>query len=383
MVRHSFLLATACAMGAPASGQAPIAHDAQEPFVLGADLSARAWMEQAGAAFRDEAKPGHLIGILAGHGWNMTRLRLFVAPNHEGPVVNDLPYTLALATRARAAGMRLMLDIHYSDTWADPTHQHKPAAWEGQDFETLVQTMHAYTASVIESFKANGTVPEIVQIGNEITPGFLWPDGKLVGDDGIGTAAERWARFARLLKARIQGAREAAAGADMRVMVHVDRGGDWGATQWFFEHLAQRGVDYDLIGQSYYPFRHGTLEDLRTCLRNTAEVFGKDMMVVETAYPHAGEEWWSKYRMAWPISPEGQAAFLRDLVEVVGKTPNGHGVGVLYWYPEAIRVEGLDIRNGGVTALFGSDGNVLPGVPVPKTDGPAGTGPPPASRAAP
>lgn len=138
-------------------------------FIIGADISALAVLEKNGAVYRRNGKPNDLFDILKNNGFNTIRLRLFVNPDNKGIVTNDLPYTLKLAKRAKAHNMKLLLNFHYSDTWADPNKQFKPAAWENMPFEELKQTVQSYTASVIKAFKGEKVLPDIVQIGNEIT----------------------------------------------------------------------------------------------------------------------------------------------------------------------------------------------------------------------
>ncbi|NQT85157.1 glycosyl hydrolase 53 family protein [bacterium] len=327
-----------------------------KPFLFGGDISMVTKIEALGGVFRDKGVQDDPIAIFRRNGWNVGRLRLFVAPNHQNAVVNDLPYTLALAKRIKASGMQFLLDIHYSDTWADPGHQTKPAAWKDLPFDALVQKVHDYTAAVLAAFQKNGAPPDIVQIGNEITPGFLWPDGKLYGDNR--SPEERWKRFTRLLKAGIAAARESADAPS--VMIHIDKGGQPAVTKWFFTHLQKHEVDFDVIGLSYYPWWHGSMANVRKNLHDTAKTFGKDILVVETAYPYRGQDWAKKANMAWPISPEGQRAFLAELVQAVRQTPDGRGIGVVTWYPEGILVDGLKVWNGGSTALFDDEGNALP-----------------------
>lgn len=337
----------------------------REEFLTGADISMLGKIEGLGGVFRQEGRPRDAITLMRGSGCNCLRLRLFVAPNGREGVVNDLTYTLALARRIVASRAKLLLDFHYSDTWADPAHQHKPAAWASLDFPALEKKVEEYTASVIAEFKARGVLPDIVQVGNEVTPGMLWPDGRL-GGDAAGDPEAQWDRFTRLLNAGIRGVRQPLAKTDsVRIMLHIDKGGSWGATKWFFENIQKRNIPFDLIGQSYYPWWHGTLDDVRNNLRETAKTFGKDIIIVETAYPHRNADRWMREKnMAWPVSPEGQKQFLNDLIKAVRATPDGHGRGVLYWYPEALPVSGMHIWHGGATALFDAEGNALPGLTI-------------------
>ena len=330
-----------------------------EQFLAGADISALAKIESHGGVFKKKGVAGDAIGILRDEGENLFRLRLFLAPDGSDVVVNDLAYTLALAARVKAAGAELLLDFHYSDNWADPAHQTKPAAWSGLDFEALRVKVEDYTKSVIAAFAAQGTPPDMVQIGNEVTAGMLWDSGKLY----VGDHAVQWRQFTDLLKAGIRGARAAnPPGHLMKVMIHIDRGADWGATEWFYQQMEIHGVDYDVIGLSYYPWWHGTMADVATNFRNSSRRFGKPMIMVETAYPQQHADYWKNQpNMAWPISEAGQAAFLQELATTVRQSAGSHGLGVVYWYPEAIVVPGLSVWNNGATALFGSNGEVSAG----------------------
>jgi arabinogalactan endo-1,4-beta-galactosidase len=331
---------------------------------LGADISALARVEQGGSVFRDSGHIRDAIAILKAHGANTFRLRIFVNPNDSDVQVNDLPYTLALAGRVKAAGAKLVLDFHYSDTWADPGHQTTPAAWAALGFDSLAAQVERYTAGVVAQLKHAGALPDVVQVGNEIDAGMLWPAGQL---SGTSDSLTQWTQFTRLLKAAIQGVRDSlAAGDSVRIMVHYSLGGNQGGTQWFFDHVVARGVSFDLIGLSYYPFWHGSLQSLEQNLNATASRYGKPVMVVETSYPWRSGGWEGSVTdpgaMIWLPTRDGQAQFLSDLGHAVAAVPGSQGVGVLWWYPEAIPTNGLFIFDGGSLALFDSTGNALPAV---------------------
>ena len=331
--------------------------------MVGGDISALTKIEEHGGVFHDENASADAIEIMTGRGCNCFRLRLFVNPKGRNVVVNDLGYTIALAKRIKGSGAKLLLNFHYSDTWADPGHQHKPNAWENLDFEPLAQTLYQYTHDCIIAMRREGVSPDMVQIGNEITPGMLWPDGKLYG---VGEPEAQWQKFARLLKAGIRGVKEA--DTDIRILLHIDRGGDWPGTEWFFSKIEEHGVPYDIIGLSYYPWWHGKMDALAENLHKTAMRFDTDIFVVETAYPYRSMTFskvdgWEK-RMQWPMTPVGQKDFLAELIHTVQQTPNGRGIGVLWWYPESIPVKDLHVYNGGTTALFDAEGNALPAMEV-------------------
>ncbi|MGA9777097.1 MAG: glycosyl hydrolase 53 family protein [Verrucomicrobiia bacterium] len=352
------------------------------PFYLGADISTLSEVEQRGGVYMDGDKPGDALAIFMKHGWTCFRLRIWVDPRNG---VNGLEYTTKLAKRIKAGGGTLMLDLHYSDWWADPQKQNKPAAWANLDFDDLVKQTQSYTAHVIKTLKDAGATPDFVQIGNEITGGMLWPDGqvkvplstvKVFGGDVTVIKppdpyddAGQWAHLIRLLRADISGVRSVTTPEDhVRIVIHIDCGGDWPVTRWYFDHLTRAGIDYDVIGQSYYPNWHGTLENVRDNLRNTIERYHKDVMIVETAYPsrdvHPSPA--AAKNMIWPMTPEGQERFLADLIRVVKQAPEGRGIGVNYWHPEATFIPGSTDRWSGPDAnsLFDARGNPLPALYV-------------------
>lgn len=356
----SLVVLAACGGGSPTDASV---RTIPGSVFLGGDISALERIEQAGGVFRDGGQAGDPIAILRAHGASVFRLRLFVNPSGSDVQVNDLAYTVRMARRVKAAGARLLLDLHYSDTWADPGHQTTPAAWASLGFDSLAAQVQRYTTDAITQLKQAGALPDIVQVGNEIDSGVLWPLGQLYVT-GADTTQE-WTRFAGLLKAGIRGVRAALGPGDsVRVMLHYSQGGDAGGTQWFFDHMAAYGVPYDLIGVSYYPWWHGTLAALQANLAATASRYSRDVIVVEMSYPWRAGGWESMTTnlaaMTWPVSPQGQAQFLVDVLDAVAAVPNGHGAGVVWWYPEAIQVPGLSVWGGGSLTLFDPTGNLLP-----------------------
>jgi arabinogalactan endo-1,4-beta-galactosidase len=349
------------------------------PFYLGADISTLSDVERRGGVYMDGDKPGDALAIFMKNGWTCFRLRIWVDPRNG---VNGLEYTTKLAQRIKAAGGTFMLDFHYSDWWADPQKQNKPAAWAKLDFDSLVAQVDTYTAHVIKTLKAAGATPDFVQIGNEITGGTLWPDAqvkvphstvKVFGGDVTVMAppepyddAKQWGHLIRVLKAASHGVRSVTTASDhVRIVVHIDCGGDWPVTKWYFDQLARGGVDYDVIGQSFYPNWHGTLDNLRDNLRESIHRYHKDVMVVETGYPthdsHPSAA--AAKNMPWPQTPQGQKEFLAAVIATVKAAPEGHGIGVNYWHPEATY-----IPNGGgwpdYNSLFDGTGHPLPAMNV-------------------
>ena len=348
--------------GGPAAAERP-----GDTFYKGGDVSLLQKIEDLGGVYREGGKPKDPLAIFKGHGCNLMRLRLFHSPDGKGPVVNDLLYTCRLGQRIKAAGLALLLDIHYSDTWADPNHQSKPRAWHDLPPDRLEQEVFAYTRDAVAALRGRGALPDVIQVGNEITPGMLWDTGRVGGR--FDTPAQ-WKQFGALVRSGLRGVRAAlAAGENVRTMIHIDRGGDAPATRWFLDHLAAQGVEFDLIGQSCYPWWHGSLDDLSGNLDTTARRYRKDIVVVETGFPWTTKGFDeggnvfdgtpARMKTSYPPTPEGQKEFLAEVIRRVRQTPDGRGRGVVYWAPEWIAVKGLASAWENV-ALFDQDGNVLP-----------------------
>lgn len=315
-------------------------------YAIGADLSFLKQAEERGVVFKDngEAKPG--LQIFRDHGYNWIRLRLFHTPTR---LPNNLEYTITLAKDAKKLGFKFLLNYHYSDTWADPGKQYIPKAWQGKSHAELVQAVFEYTRDTIIAFRDANALPDMVQIGNEISNGMLWPDGKL---------PDNWDSFAELLKAGINGV-DAGRGNTKRplIMIHIDKGGNKKRTKAFFDKWNSYGVGYDIIGQSYYPWWHGSLLDLRDNLTFMANVYQKDIIVVEVAYNWKPSEYRNKLA-PFPETPEGQRQFLDEVNRVVLSTPHNRGKGVFWWEP-AVIMGGLRRRG-----MFDDDGNALPVITV-------------------
>jgi len=330
-------------------------------IIAGADLSHLSFFEGQGIAYKDGGQAQDALLMLKARGLTCVRLRLFTSSAAQAQAdpynyINNLSYTLPLAQRVKAAGFQLMLDFHYSDTWADPGHQRKPAAWTNLMFLQLVQQMKEYNSNTIAAFKNAGAMPDYVQIGNEITSGVLWPDGRVGGS--FDTPAQ-WAQLGQLLNAAIQGIKDASGTLLPRVTVHIDRGGDWATTKWFFDQLGQQKVPFDIIGESYYPFWHGPLASLANCLTNAALRYGKPIIVAETGFPWTNSVWKTNIVGLAP-SPEDQVAFLAALAAVANSVPSGLGQGIIWWAAEYQKVNGLNEAGFDTTSFFNKDGSILP-----------------------
>ena len=339
---------------------------AASPFYVGADVSMLPEIERAGGVYRDDGQPQDCLRILADHGYNLFRLRLFVNPtkdfNKSWGATQDLACVRALAKRVKAVGGSFLLDLHYSDTWADPGKQFKPSAWKDLDFDALEKRVHDYTAEVLADLAKHDASPDMVQVGNEIASGILWPDGKVLNAKGDDEALQ-WQRFTRLLNAGAKAVREASkSGQPIQIMLHVHGGGRRDMAKWFFgEKLGRYPVDYDIVGLSFYPAWDDRMGPLKQNLIDAVRATGKDVIVAETSYPWRPIEGAkSKEALEWPQTLDGQRRFLQDLVAAIRATPDDRGRGFIYWYPEAIPVTNLHIWRGGGEALFDAEGNALP-----------------------
>jgi arabinogalactan endo-1,4-beta-galactosidase len=345
-------------------------------MALGADLSFTPQELAAGARYTDRGTPGTPITILRDHGAGWVRMRLWVNPP---PGYSSLASDLALARQVHAAGMKIYLDIMYSDFWADPQHQDIPVAWQGQDLGQLAQTVNSYTQQVIAAFAQQGTPVDMASIGNEIRNGMLWPVGQVDWSTDTG-----WDNLATLLKAGVAGARAGNPPAHrLLVMMHFDQGGDNQSSHEFYQNLLSRGVPFDVIGLSYYPFFHGTITQLRANVDALAGQFGRPIVIAETQYAwtlangneqagdSTGDFVWqpSQLSAGYPASPGGQLSFVSDELSILAQAPHGLGMGLFYWAPDWIPGVGWE-PGAGVGSpnvnltLFDFQGRALPSIGI-------------------
>ncbi len=327
-------------------------------FEAGADVSHLRFFEDRGRVYRDSGDAKDALVILRERGLTCARLRLFTSSSEQAQAdpynrINNLEYTIPLAQRVKKAGLRLLLNFHYSDTWADPGKQAKPSAWTNLAFADLEQRTYEYSRDCIRAFSEAGAMPDQVQVGNEITSGLLWPEGRVGGSYENPT---QWQQLGKLLKAAIRGIKEASGTNQPLILIHIDRGGDWNGTRWYFDTLRAQDVEFDAIGLSYYPFWHGTLEALRGCLEGAANRYGKPVVVMETAFPWSN----SKDILGFPASPDGQTRYLVELAKIVKGLPQNRGLGIYWWGTEYRSVEGVNTAGFEYRSLFDNEGNVLP-----------------------
>ena len=245
-----------------------------EGKILGADISFLPQLEARGEKFSDIGLQKDAIEILKDHGFNYIRLRIFVDPANDsgyspGKSFCDLQHTLEMAKRIKKAGMKFLLDFHYSDTWADPGKQFKPKAWENLDFKDLAKKVFDYTTQVLSALKAQGTLPDMVQTGNEINHGILWNDGNVQHLDSL----------AILLNAGLAAVKKT--DPSIITMLHIALGGQNSDSEFFLDDMINRGVSFDVIGESYYPKWHGTPNDLETNLNLLSKKYNRPVIVAE------------------------------------------------------------------------------------------------------
>ena len=325
---------------------------------VGGDISLLPSYIDHGAKYYDNA--GNAISdplaFFGEQGLNTMRVRLFVNPenapsDHKGQgVVQDLAYVKHLGKMIKDAGMALILDFHYSDTWADPAKQWTPAAWAGLSDNELYERIYSYTREVLQEMKAVGATPDFIQTGNEISYGMLWgrsSDSASQLKKCYTNNDSNWPRFCQLLKNAIKACREECPNA--QVIIHTERVAQPNVLQAFYDKMKIYGVEYDIIGLSYYSYYHGTLDALNTALNHLESRFSdKKIMLVEVGYFHDWQTEDAKYDLSktYPITGEGQKAFTEALIEVVNKHANVNGL--FWWFMEANEY-GLDWNTKRVT----------------------------------
>lgn len=333
----------------------------QSRLWLGGDISMLPALQKQGAIYCDmTGNPVDPYTLFSQQGWNMMRVRLFVDPanapvEHRGQgVCQDLDYVLDLCRTIKQRGFEIMLDFHYSDTWADPAKQFTPARWQGKP---LPDSIYAYTKRCLTQMVRNGVEPRAIQVGNEITFGMDWPTGRVDPMDG-----KNWGPFLDMLKAGCRACREVCPSA--KIIIHTEKAGKWDMTHAFYKRLEDAKLDYDIIGLSYYPMWHGTLNELSYTLDKLATTFPKhEVMIVEAAYYYQhdgvnrGEE---DFSCCPPGTIEGQQKFTAELVHELKQHKNV--TGLFWWYPEE-NTHGIATRHhGGLNrGLFdNSNGHALP-----------------------
>lgn len=329
-------------------------------FYKGMDISFVPQVEAEGTVAKDfDGTPMDMLKLVKKYGVNAIRLRLWNEPENvpESGGYCSLRHTMEMARRIKAQGMSFLLDFHYSDFWADPGQQRKPKAWEDLSGQELEDAVYSFTKETLTALRTEGLMPDMVQIGNEIRSGLLFPDGELPDYDGM----------VRLVNAGIRGARAAAGGDELQVMIHLDQGGRYAfLKEWFDRAFAHGLEDFDIIGLSYYPFWHGTFMDLKETTEKLVRDFGKPIVIAETAHAwRTGKNGFidkEQERIAGiPATPAGQKKVLDMVMNIAASLPDRMGLGIYYWEPLCVPKDG----KGGWSENMGilqADGTVMEAV---------------------
>lgn len=356
-------------------------------FVKGMDLSTLLELERCGAKYYDNGEERDLLAIMKSYDVDTIRIRLWNDPWSEtgesyGAGENDLKTSLEIAKRVMAAGFGVLLNFHYSDFWADPGKQIKPKAWADYGVKELEQAVYDYTLESMQTFLDAGVNITMVQVGNELSNGLLWPEGKVPNYDNIATFVNAGIRAVRKADAAIP------------VMIHLDNGGNNALYREWFDNFTKRGEDFEIIGLSYYPFWHGSLQMLNDNMNDIAERYGKDLVIAEVSMGYTMEDYKNYEKLSdeerkgyatrpalvekieYPMTKQGQYDFMEDFLNRISHIKGGKGKGFFYWEPAWIPVPGsgwatpasLKYMNDpgpcgnewANQALFDYDGNALP-----------------------
>lgn len=344
-------------------------------FIKGADVSIMPELERNGTKFYDNGIEQDGLTILKNHGVNWIRVRIWnnpyvVGPEGVGGGNTDEAKAIEMAKRAKALGMKVLVDFHYSDFWVDPGQQKKPDAWKNDSGDKLVDDVYAYTAKVMQDFNAQGVTPDMVQVGNELNNGMLWPEAQLTEDNPNG-----YKFLAKLLNAGLQAVHDNDKDNKVKTMIHL-AGVDVNLYHTFFDNLIVKNKvnDFDIIGMSFYPFWHGRMDDLKNTMNDVSAKYNKDVIAVETAFGYTledadfeknnfgtNEEKVSGYK----ATVQGQATGLRDVMATVASVNDNRGLGIFYWAPDWVINEKVGWKsNGGGNGwdnltLFDTKGNAL------------------------
>mgnify|MGYP000308499722 FL=1 len=360
-------------------------------FIKGMDLSTLLELERCGAKYYEDGKEKDILDIMKEHDVDTIRLRLWNDPKSEegepyGAGNNDLAETIAIGKKVTDAGFGVLLNFHYSDFWADPGKQIKPKAWKDFGVDELEQAVYDFTLENLTKIIEAGVNVTMIQVGNELSNGLLWPEGKVPNYDNI----------AKFVNAGIRACRKV--NADIPIMIHLDNGGNNELYVRWFTNFIERGEEFEYIGLSYYPFWHGSLDQLEFNMNDIAKRFNKDLIIAEVSMGFTMDSYQEYEKLAdserkgyatkpelvekidYPMTIEGQADFTKDFLNRVANVVDDHGKGFFWWEPAWIPVPGsgwatpasLKYMNDpgpcgnewANQALFDYDGNVLPALDV-------------------
>lgn len=327
-------------------------------FIKGMDISFLPEMLDLGATFLDQyGKERNIFELLQENGVNSIRLRLWNEPENvsESKGYCNLYHTIKMAKKVKEYGMSFFLNFHYSDWWADPGKQEKPKAWKDLSFEELKRAVYEYTKEVLIRLDEENVFPEMVQIGNEIRSGMLFPDGEV----------PNYNELTQLINAGIQGVRDVADGRQTKIVIHLDQGGRYFYLRDWFDQVFSNGLkDFDIIGVSYYPFWHGTFGEFKESLVNLVDRYHKPIVIAETAHAwrlteggFVGER--QEDIAGFRATPEDQHKVIDLVMNITASLKEEMGIGIYYWEPVVLPLEetGGWCSNMGV---FSEEGKALP-----------------------
>ena len=323
-------------------------------MILGIDASTYLEELEHGARYLDSSREIDPLDAFRANGVTYIRIRVWNEPKSPDGARYlagncDISHYLRLARLAKEKGYRLLMDLHYSDFWADPSKQMIPKAWAGHDINALTEDVYSFTKTCLETARSADAAPDMIQVGNEITNGMLWPVGKLEQPDG---SRGNYANFCRLVDAGCRACREVL--PEAKIVLHLERSNDQAVYQEFFSEMEKAHISYDIIGASYYPYWHGTPEELFANLRRCRS-FGKELMVMELGYGFttqaytldgvsqrlvidAERAYIPGFTEKYPMTPAGQATFVGDFLAQAKE--NGIA-GVFYWEPLWLPGDGI------------------------------------------
>ncbi len=365
--------------GPPAEPLPPIPFVSDPPppylstgFVRGADVSHLMQQEHYGAVYYDvDNVQKDALQILKNHGVNAIRIKIWNDPGnrnfnpanlHTPLGFNNAYWATRLAVRAREMGFRVMINFHYSDTWADPSKQFIPHEWLGLSVADTATALYDFTYETLQTMVDHGVTPEWVQIGNEIPGGMLWPLGRNNTTTG-------WNNLALFIKSGYAATK--AVDPSIKVIIHYDNAGHFSQTQSYYDNMVARGVEWDVTALSYYPHWHGTFAQMNATMLNLASRYGKPVNIVEAAHPWTTQNFDETGNVLsipsgfpYPQSVAGQIGYLNELVSRIKAVPNGLGEGLFYWEPTWTAVPGAGWAIGEGcgwenAALFNQNGVVL------------------------
>ena len=344
----------------------------QNDFVVGADMSWLQQVEAGGGVFKENGIQKDPLLILKQNGFTHIRLRIWNSPTNG---INNLANTLLMAKRINQNGLKLFLDYHFSDTWADPGQQAIPSKWKNLPFDILKDSVKNFVFYTISELKKQGTLPSIVQFGNEIICGMLWNQANVCG---VYNTEPQWIKLSELLQSAHNGMLDAISPTEkIKTMIHIDRGGNHNESKSFFDNLMKYYNSFDIIGLSYYPWWHGTIFAMNDNATKLATKFNKEIILAEIAYPFTlgwndnennivGSQ--NQLHAGYPATVDGQKNFLKDITTKVKNLPQQKGKGIVYWEPGGISAPQWTSPWENL-ALFGFDNEVLSSISVFKDSG--------------